>query len=144
MAAPIPHLHKSREEITSVLVAIGIALVPKCPLCCAAYLGLLSSIGIASLPFYGWILPTLWMFLLLNLLFLGVRMTRNPRASRPFMVSACGVISILAGKLWLSSDALCWAGVAAILTASAWNLANQKCVKKESEKGDRHLFSEGP
>ena len=111
----------------SVLLAASIALAPKCPLCCAAYLGLFSSLGIVSVHFSRWILPGLWTLLFLNLLALGFA-ARKRKAGGPFILSVLGTATILAGKVWLGSSFLCWTGVTLILIASAWNLAAGKCA----------------
>ena len=126
MNYPKTFLPNRRSDGFSVLLAAGIALAPKCPLCCAAYLGLFSSLGIASFPFSGWIVPGLWALLLLNLLSLGLAARKRKRGG-PFLLSALGTAGILLGKFWLSSSSLCWMGVALILIASAWNFAAGKC-----------------
>lgn len=116
---------KSKSGGFQVLLAAGIVLVPKCPLCCAAYLGFLSSFGIASFPYSGWLLPGLGSLLLLHLFFLGWT-ARKRRLYGPFILSFLGTASLLSGKFWLSSGALCWSGVALILLASSWNYVAKK------------------
>ncbi len=129
-----------RSGVSSVLLAAGVALVPKCPLCCAAYLGLLSSLGIAGFPISGWLLPGLCTLLLINLLSLGLTARKRKRGG-PFILSALGTASILLAKFSLNSWSLCWIGVALILLASAWNLAAGKCVAPVPENEDNMLCS---
>jgi hypothetical protein len=115
----------------SVLLAIGIALMPKCAVCWSVYLSFLSSLGIVTLPYSTWIRPGMLALLMVNLLAQGFFAKTHKRYG-PLILSALGVASILLGNLWSSSGTFSWIGVALIFTASCLNLSNKKgaCATK--------------
>jgi len=120
-----PLLLNRRGSGFSVLLAAGIALIPKCPVCCSVYLSFLSGLGIVSFPNSRWIIPGMLALLIINLLAQGF-VVKNTKFYGPLILSALGGASIVLGKLWLNSGALSWIGVALIFIASGLNLSAKK------------------
>ena len=105
----------------SVLLAAAIALMPKCPLCCAAYMSFLGGLGMVSFAHSRWTVPVMWMLLVINVFLQGFA-ARKARCYGPLTLSAFGTASILLGSLWCSSGALSWIGVALIFSSLALSL----------------------
>lgn len=104
----------------SVLPALSLILLPKCPLCWAAYAGVASSLGIAAVPYQPWLLPALGGLTLLSLasMVCGAR-ARN--GLRPALLALAGLALVLAGKFVLEAPALLLAGLVMFAAAAAWN-----------------------
>ncbi len=102
-----------------VLPALGLIVLPKCPVCWAAYAGTFSVLGLA-----GWEHPA-WLFWFLPVLMLaaagGMALRRGPgRAAGPFAAYVAGGLLVMAGKLWWNSTAWMGAGVILLAAASVW------------------------
>lgn len=109
------------KSLPPALVSVGIAFFPKCPLCWAAYVSVLGSIGIARLPAYQpWMLPALVGLLLVHLALLG----RQLAAQRywPFACSVVGAACILlARNAFPQQPWLALAGIGALAAGSLLN-----------------------
>ncbi|MBF9220155.1 hypothetical protein [Hymenobacter ruricola] len=124
---PAPRLQPSRargragrlaKSVPAALVSIGIAFFPKCPLCWAAYMSVLGSIGIARLPAYQpWMLPALMGLLLVHLYLLFRQL-----AARRYWPFACSVVGaaciLLARNVFPLQSWLALAGIGALVTGS--------------------------
>jgi hypothetical protein len=108
------------------MLAVGIALVPKCPACCLAYASLLSGLGIAGLPWVNWLMPAMFVLLAVNLVVVGVG-ALNRKSYGPLLLAVAGAVAIAIGKLWLDEIFLSWAGVAMVASASVWNFNRKPC-----------------
>ena len=109
--------HLSRA-VPPALLSVGIAFFPKCPLCWAAYLSVLGSLGVAHLPAYQpWMLPLL-VALLLEHLYLLYRQLAARRYG-PFACSVAGAVCLLLGRLVLPQHpALALVGMGALVLGS--------------------------
>lgn len=103
-------------------------LLPKCPLCLAAYFGILGSLGVGSWVRGAWGLPLGAGLLAVAL---GALLLRGlwSRDYRPSLVGLPGAAAVLGGKFVLDAPLLLWAGAAALVLASIWSvrLTSQQC-----------------
>jgi hypothetical protein len=104
-----------------LLPAVALVLLPKCPLCVAAYLGILGSLGAGSWVRGAWGLPLGAALLALTLGALGLRALRS-RDARPPLVGLAGAAALLSGKFVLDAPPLLVAGAAALMFASLWSV----------------------
>ncbi|UOQ52796.1 hypothetical protein [Hymenobacter cellulosivorans] len=109
------------KSVPPTLVSLGIAFFPKCPMCWAAYMSVLGSIGLTRLPAYQpWMLPVLVGLLVLHLYLLF----RQFAAQRywPFACSLLGAACLLLARIGVVSGPwLALAGIAALVTGSLLN-----------------------
>ncbi len=101
--------------------AFALVLLPKCPLCLAAYLGVLGSLGAGSWVHRAWGLPLGAALLALALGALALRALRS-RDYRPALVGLAGAAALLGGKFVLDTPPLLYAGAAALAFASMWSV----------------------
>lgn len=104
---------------TAWLPAVGLAILPKCPLCLAA----LGTVGLTSAlaPLYRvGVLPLLVAALLLLVVVLW-RHGREARSHGPVWLAAAASLTLLAGKFWLDAAWLLAAGLIAVSVAVAWS-----------------------
>ncbi|UOQ72027.1 hypothetical protein [Hymenobacter cellulosilyticus] len=107
--------------VPPALVSIGIAFFPKCPLCWAAYMSVLGSIGITWLPSYQpWMLPGLVGLLLIHLYLLFRQLAAQRYAAFACSIVGAGCILLARTGLGLSSW-LALAGIAALVAGSLLN-----------------------
>ena len=109
----------------SVLVAapaIGAGLIPvgACPVCMAATVGVLSSLGLVFMLETVCLLPLMTSFLGFALLSLGYKANAR-RGFGPLLVGVLSAAAILAGKFISPSDAVLYAGLAGLSGAAVWN-----------------------
>ncbi len=109
------------RALPPTLLSIGIAFFPKCPLCWAAYLSVLGSLGVAHLPTYQpWMLPLLEALLLGHLYLLFRQLAA--RRYGPFACSVVGAGCLLLGRLVLPQHpGLALAGIGALVLGSLLN-----------------------
>ncbi len=110
------------RSATAVLCGVGAWFVPAgvCPVCWSAYAGAASSLGLGFTLSTEFLIPLAAVLLALSLLALGYR-APNRRGYGPFALGAVGAVGVLAGKFWLSSEALSYVALAAIVAAGVWN-----------------------
>ncbi len=107
----------------AMLPAVGGALLPKltCAACWPAYTALLGALGIEFADYTPWLLPITVAALAIALFGLGWR----ARARRGYGPLAVGVVAgavIVIGKFVLDFDTAAYAGAAALIGATVWNL----------------------
>jgi hypothetical protein len=96
-------------------------VLPKCPLCVAAYLGVLGSLGASSWLRAAWGLPLAAVLLSFALGALVLRAVRSGEY-RPPLAGLAGAAALLAGKLAIDAPLVCWAGAALLTGASLWSV----------------------
>jgi hypothetical protein len=119
--APRPERPSTLRLHATILPVLAVALAPKCPLCVAAYLGVLGSLGGAVWPRIVWGAPLMAAALVVAL---AAFTWRSPRrlGHGPLWLGASGGAVLLAGKI--SSEGsmiLLPLGAALLLGASIWN-----------------------
>jgi len=93
---PPPKTQKAKttaKMLPSMILSILVAFFPKCPVCWAVYMSMFGSIGLAQLPYMGWLLPVLLTMLGIHLYLLYRK--SSERGYAPLVISVAGVIIIL-------------------------------------------------
>lgn len=118
-------------EATKMAVAVGILLLPKCGLCLAAYLNLLSIFGISFRSYASWVLPGLLSLLIISLIVAYLK-ARKMGSYYAFALLAVGVGSLFIGKVWLLQEALSYAGLFFMAAGSIIQIAQSRRVCSRS------------
>jgi len=92
-----------------------------CPVCLAAYAGVLSSMGLGFLLRESVLAPLIVASLVVTLLTVAWS-TRSHRDLRPLATAVAGALAIVAGRLVWHVEALLDLGVALLVLAAVWNL----------------------
>jgi protein SCO1/2 len=116
--------------VFGTVVALGLALFPKCPLCWAAYLSLFGIAGFESIPYSPWLQPLLAILLLSNLTSIWFR-TRATGRMLPFYLVTAGVFATIASKVFAGFDAIGLLGVFLILAGSVWSTVNATILQQK-------------
>ena len=93
---------KTAKTVPSILLSVLIAFFPKCPVCWAVYMSMFGSLGLAQLPYMGWLLPVLLAFLGLHLFMLYRKAGQN--GYLPFLLSLAGASAMLLGRIFFPSE----------------------------------------
>lgn len=101
----------------TLLPAVLLVVLPKCPLCLMAWFGALGSLGVSSWVSGLWGAPLVIGLLVLTDSALVLR-ARRSRNWRPVLVGLLGSGALLAGKLLLNAPPLLFAGLALLVAAS--------------------------
>ena len=114
--------NRTWKESALAVPGVGVSILPKaiCPVCSPAYAAALSSLGLGFLVSTTYLLPVTIIFLAGAAGSLAFRATSR-RGLRPFWVGVIAASSVVAGKFWLDSAAITYAGVALLVVASIWN-----------------------
>jgi hypothetical protein len=99
------------------LPALLAAVLPKCPLCLAAYVSVFGTFGISPLLYSYWVLPAAILFSFATLILLYFQ-ARRSRRYRLFFLGLPAPFIILAGKFYFESAWLVYAGAALLLIFS--------------------------
>lgn len=101
-----------------------LALLPaaKCPVCIAAYAGVLSSLGLGFLHDDRVLTPMIGVFLVAGLLSVAWSTRSHHRRAGPLVITVVGSAAVVAGRLIWSVPAMLYAGVVLLVGASLWNL----------------------
>src|SRR5215204_5808933 len=123
-------LHKPETRLFrgvnfSVVPALFAAVLPKCPLCFAAYISIFGGLGISPLLYGYWILPVTFLFSAVTIALLYFQARRNQRYF-PFLLSLLAPPIILAGKFYLESVYPIYAGTILLLISSVWLSVSKK------------------
>jgi len=106
----------------AMVPGIGAALLPAvaCPACWPAYAGLLSSFGLGFVNYTPFLGPTMVLFLAIALGTLAYQ-GRRRGSYGPLLLGTIGSAGLLVGRFAVASNPVMYAGVAALVVASAWN-----------------------
>ena len=117
--APVPSRWRPRFNF-SILPTIMIILLPKCPMCFAAFAAAFSSLGFGKITYVPWLLPAMVGLLVVGIAALWWR-GRKGHGYAAFFLSLAGAVLLFLGKFTFSSDPLLYAGMVLIVLASLWN-----------------------
>lgn len=109
--------------------AIGSFPAAFCPACYPALAGLLSAMGLGALTTDAVLRPLTIVLLAVAVASLAHRAWRSKRYL-PVAVGGLGALGMYAGLYWVASAPLKWAGIAALIAASIWNLIPAKGTSK--------------
>lgn len=114
---------KPRSSVLSpvggTVIALALALFPKCPLCWAAYLSLFGIAGLESIPYSPWLMPVLALLLLFNVTSVYLR-SRTGGGMLPFYLVLFGAIALIIAKMFAGLAPIAIAGVVLTLIGSLW------------------------
>jgi hypothetical protein len=105
------------------LPALGIVLIPKCPVCWAAYLG--TGAGVGLRPYGRGALLIVALLLSSSLAALVVR-SRRALAGWPLAVASLGSVFIVLGRFLWASTPVAYAGIAIVVVTVACSRQAQK------------------
>ena len=117
---------RGRPDWLQTIIAIPAAALPllpsfSCPVCIAAYAGLLSSLGLGLILTDRVQRPLIVAFLIISVASVGWAARRYKRAG-PFVLVLLGAAGIVTGRLaWSVAPAL-YAGVICLVAGTVWNL----------------------
>ncbi len=103
----------------SFVPAFFAALLPKCPLCLAAYMSVFGTFGISPLIYSFWILPVTIFFSAATIVLLFYQ-SRQIRSYVPFFLSLTALFFILTGKFYFNSNLTLYAGAVLLVISSVW------------------------
>jgi hypothetical protein len=103
-----------------LLSTLVVAVLPKCPICLAAYLGAFGLTGAESIVDAAWLLPITVACLLVALLALGFG-ARRRRGYGPLLLGLHAGALVVLGRFALDSSIAAGAGAALLIAASIWN-----------------------
>jgi hypothetical protein len=113
-----PSLPRSgRGRHLTLLPAVALVLLPKCPLCLMAWLGALGSLGVSSWVSSLWGAPLVIGLLILTDGALVLR-ARRSRYWSPLLIALLGSGALLAGKLLVEAPLLLYGGLGLLMGAS--------------------------
>ena len=115
-------VHPSSLPILGLFQAVGIALLPKCPLCLASYLGAFGSLGLLTNASSNTLIFVTAVSMLMGLFVFGYFAFINQN----LWILALGIFStslILTGKYYFVSQGAVFMGVAVFSVASILNVA---------------------
>jgi len=123
--AAVPFRASTREPLArrlrySLLPAAGLALLPKCPLCWAAYASIATGLGVAPAAGHRLILGLLAAALVAALAAVALR-ARAIADRRPLILAASSTAAVLLGRLALGSTVLVYLGLAVLAGAAVWS-----------------------
>jgi len=109
--------------VALTLPAAVLPLLPSftCPVCLAAYAGVLSTLGLGFVLRESVLAPLIVAFLLLGIASVEWT-TRSHRRAGPLATILVGSGAVIAGRLVWNVPAVLYMGVALVLAASLWNL----------------------
>lgn len=105
------------------LPAAVLPLLPSftCPICLAAYAGILSTIGLGFVLTESVLAPLIVAFLFVGIASVA-RTTRSHRRAGPLSMIVAGSGAVVAGRLVWNMPAVLYVGIALVIAASLWNL----------------------
>lgn len=119
-----PYRPNTREPFArrlryTLLPAAGLALIPKCPLCWAAYAGVATGFGVAP-GSHTVVLGILAAALVTALAAVALR-TRRVADRRPLIPAVLGTAAVLLGRFGLGSRIAVYLGLVLLAGASVWS-----------------------
>lgn len=149
-----PRTWKTRAGHLGLLPAIALAVLPKCPLCLAAWFGLLGVAGVNSWLSAAWSFPV-WVTLLSFTVGVLAWRARSGGDGRPLAAGVLGAAALLAGK-YLTGTLLTGIGLVLLAAAYLWSSraglsVSRRCSVsallgphgKKNERGARHKSGDG-
>lgn len=118
---PISRTRKTLRAIPSMLLSVFIAFFPKCPVCWAVYMSMFGSLGLARLPYMGWLLPVLLFFLALHLFMIYKKSASDSYA--PFLLSLTGAVIIVVARFSFNNEK--WLLIAGMICLISGSLLSQ-------------------
>lgn len=112
---------RRRRLLSACAGSLALAALPKCPLCLLAWAGVAGSAGFTS-AYGAWLLPATMAALAVTvgaLAFAGA-------GAGPVLLSAAGAAATLGGKFRLDQPFVLYAGLAALLAATAWGVLRRR------------------
>ncbi len=106
-------------SLSSVPVIL-LALLPKCPLCLPALMGVLSSLGISVTAYKASLFPLAVFFLLIAIASLSYH-ARRYREYKLLLLGLVATVCIISGKFFLASSVLLYGGIFLLILASLKN-----------------------
>lgn len=103
-----------------LLPAAGLALVPKCPLCWAAYASVATGFGVAPVASHRLVLAVLAVALMTALVTVIAR-CRRVADPRPLLPAILGTAAVLLGRFFLTSTPIVLLGLATLAGAAVWS-----------------------
>jgi hypothetical protein len=98
----ISKTRKTLKAIPSMFLSVLIVFFPKCPACWAVYMSMFGSLGLVQLPYMGWLLPVLMLFLGIHLFLIYKKSA--PNNYLPFLLSLTGTIIILVARFSFTNE----------------------------------------
>jgi protein SCO1/2 len=108
---------RSRPVAVLPVLALAMALFPRCPVCWSAYLSVFGIAGLEQLPYSPWLLPVLACLILVNLGSLWLQ-SRGQVSTQGFFFAAAGAFMILVPGMSFGLEYAGLAGVILTLTGS--------------------------
>lgn len=119
-------LRRDRWVWLRTLVALPAAILPllpsvSCPICLAAYAGVLSALGVGFLLDDRVQRPLILLFLCITLGSVGW-LARKHRTTGPFLVTLHGSIAIVAARLVWNIPLIAYVGTTCLIAGAIWNI----------------------
>jgi protein SCO1/2 len=128
---PAPSRVRVGSPVFGTVVALGLALFPKCPFCWAAYLSLFGIAGLESIPYSPWLQPLLAILLLSNLTSVWFRARATGRMI-PFYLVTAGALTLIASKAFGGPQAASFIGVFLTLIGSVWSTFSKSLLNRRA------------
>lgn len=125
---------KSSEPL-SLLPVIVLVLLPKCPLCLAAWFGILGSFGASAWLRAVWGAPLAAGLLSFVIAALALQ-ARVRRVWWPLLAGTLGAAALLTGRYFLNLPILFFVGLALLTLASFWGTSARFDAKLQKPTGD--------
>jgi hypothetical protein len=117
--APLPPSARGREPLT-LLPAIALVLLPKCPLCLATWLGIFGSFGSSTWLGTIWGTPLAVGLLSFAVISLALR-ARGSRNARPLLLGLTGAAVMLIGRYVGDPPLAIYSGLSLMTVAVFWS-----------------------
>ncbi len=136
--------NRTWKETTLAVPGVGVSMLPKviCPVCSPAYAAVLSSLGLGFLVSTTYLLPVTVAFLAVAVGALAFRASSR-RGLWPFWTGMIAASSVVAGKFWVDSSTITYAGVGLLVFASVWNVIPRRANICSCLPADAGSTSEG-
>ena len=117
--------NRERGWLGAVLTVPGavLPLLPSftCPVCIAAYAGVLSTLGLGLVLTERVLAPLIVVFLFVGIVSVA-RTTRSHRRPGPLLMIVAGSGAVIAGRLLWNVPAVLYVGIVLVFASSLWNL----------------------
>lgn len=136
--------NRTWKETALAMPGVGVSMLPKviCPICSPAYAAVVSSVGLGFLGETTYLLPITVVFLAIAVGSLAFRAS-NRRGLRPFWIGVIAASGVVAGKFWLDSATITYAGVGLLVVASMRNVIPRRAIICSCLPADAGSRSEG-